>query len=330
MLISLLILLLLSNALTLRKDKSILFSRLVVLGLTSTSFLAWNNLFFKPLEKGIGIYGGLFNITTFTQTFNIFIYIISAIILLLTAFYPRKVSVKEHSSPYSLLFSKFTYNKNTISNKMGGQFRIIEYPLSIVFILCGASLLTLLPVKVLFASLFRILIKKGFMTVFSYFSKKTIFASIIFILIKLIYLCPDIFAIWDMSPTYIIQPGELSIRLDNAISRMAPRVTTLQNKHVEFEKYYDRTMHYKANGDLEGAQMNAAYAEAYRHDLQIQLWYYGQELHVYNSTYSLNPQLTLSERSRESIGNPGTIEHSTIVMLARHFADPAQKPIIIR
>ena len=70
MLISLLIFLLLSNALTMRRDKSILFSRVVIIALISTSFLAWNNLFIKPLEKGIGIYGGLFNVTTFTQTFN--------------------------------------------------------------------------------------------------------------------------------------------------------------------------------------------------------------------------------------------------------------------
>ena len=141
MLISLLILLLLSNALTLRKDKSILFSRVVILGLISTSFLAWNNLFIKPLGTGIGIYGGLFNVTTFTQTFNIFIFIISAVILTLTAFYPRKVYIKEYSSLYNLLFFKFTYNKNAISNKMGEQFRIIEYALIIVFILCGAAFL---------------------------------------------------------------------------------------------------------------------------------------------------------------------------------------------
>lgn len=141
MLISLLIFLLLSNALTLRRDKSILFSRVVIIGLVSTSFLAWNNLFIKPLEKGIGIYGGLFNVTTFTQTFNIFIFLVSAVILTLTAFYPRKVYVKEYSSLYDLFFSKFTYNKNTISNKTGEQFRIIEYALIIVFILCGAVFL---------------------------------------------------------------------------------------------------------------------------------------------------------------------------------------------
>lgn len=141
MLISLLIFLLLSNALTMSRDKSILFSRVVIIALISTSFLAWNNLFIKPLEKGIGIYGGLFNVTTFTQTFNIFIFLISAVILTLTAFFPRKVYHKEYSTLYDLLFLKFTYNKNSISNKIGEQFRIIEYALIIVFIICGAVFL---------------------------------------------------------------------------------------------------------------------------------------------------------------------------------------------
>ncbi len=141
MLISLLISLLVSNAVTLRRDKSILFSRVVIKSLLFCSFLAFNSLFTKPLEKGIGIYGGLFNITTFTQTFNIFIFLVSATILVLTAFYPRKVFIKEHSSLYKLLTSKLSYNKNTISNKTSEQFRIIEYALVIVFILCGAVFL---------------------------------------------------------------------------------------------------------------------------------------------------------------------------------------------
>lgn len=141
MLISLLIFLLVSNAVTLRRDKSILFSRVVLIGLLFASFIAFNNLFVKPLEKGIGIYGGLFNVTTFTQTFNIFIFLLSATILVLTAFYPRKVFIKSHSSINKLLRSKFTYNKNSISNKTSGQFNIIEYALIIVFILCGAVFL---------------------------------------------------------------------------------------------------------------------------------------------------------------------------------------------
>lgn len=132
---------LLSNAVTSRQDKSILFSRIVITGLVSSSYLALNNLYTQPLEKGIGIYGGLFNVTTFTQTFNIFLFVVSAIILTLTAFYPRKVYVESYYSLRNLLTCKFVYNKNLISNKTGEQFRIIEYALIIVFILCGAVFL---------------------------------------------------------------------------------------------------------------------------------------------------------------------------------------------
>ena len=150
MLISLLIFLV-SNAVTLRRDRSILFSRLVINSLLFASFLAFYNLFTQPFEKGIGIYGGLFNITTFTQTFNIFIFLISATILVLTAFYPRKVFIAKHSSMYKLLTRKLTYNKNSISNKTLEQFRIIEYALVRVFIICGAESLGVPPLIGFFA-----------------------------------------------------------------------------------------------------------------------------------------------------------------------------------
>lgn len=141
MLLSLLIFLLLSNAVTSRQDKSILFSRVVITGLIFSSYLAFTNLYIQPLEKGIGVYGGLFNVTSFTQTFNIFLFLVSAVILTLTAFYPRKVYVESYSSLSQLFSYKFSYNKNAISNKTGEQFRIIEYALIIVFILCGAVFL---------------------------------------------------------------------------------------------------------------------------------------------------------------------------------------------
>lgn len=136
-----LIFLLLSNAVTYRQDKAILFSRIVTTGLVYCSYLALNNLYIQPLGKGIGIYGGLFNITTFTQTFNIFLFLVSAIILTLTSFFPRKVYVENYSSLSNLFIYNFTYNKNLISNSRSEQFRIIEYPLIILFILCGAVFL---------------------------------------------------------------------------------------------------------------------------------------------------------------------------------------------
>jgi len=136
-----LIFLLVSSAVTVRRDKSILFSRVAIVILIFSTIIGFNALSIKALEKGIGIYGGLFNITTFTQTFNVFIFLISAVILILTAFYPRKVYIAEYTSLYKLMSFKFLYNKNLISNKTGEQFRIIEYPLIILFIITGAVFL---------------------------------------------------------------------------------------------------------------------------------------------------------------------------------------------
>jgi len=45
------------------------------------------------------------------------------------------------SSLNNKLFSKFLYYKTNILNKMGEQYRIIEYPLIIMFILSGATFL---------------------------------------------------------------------------------------------------------------------------------------------------------------------------------------------
>jgi len=103
MILSLLIFLIVSNAVSLRRDKSILFSRVVMKTLLLTSFISISNLYTNPLEKGVGIYGGLFNVTTLTSTFNIFILLTSAAILIVTSFYPRKLYIKEFSSSISNL-----------------------------------------------------------------------------------------------------------------------------------------------------------------------------------------------------------------------------------
>jgi len=83
--------LLLSNAVTLRRDKSILFSRVAIIVLLYSSLIAMTSLHFTYLDRGIGLYGGLFHATSTTQVFHIFIFLISAIILQLTGFYPRKI-----------------------------------------------------------------------------------------------------------------------------------------------------------------------------------------------------------------------------------------------
>ena len=141
MLIISLIFLLLSNAVTSRRDKSILYSRLAILILLFSFTVVINNLNMTSLDKGTGLFGGLFNATSTTQTFHLFIFIISAAILQLTSFYSRKVSVKEYSGIYTLFICKFIYYNTIIINKMAEQFRILEYPLIILFIITGSMFL---------------------------------------------------------------------------------------------------------------------------------------------------------------------------------------------
>ena len=141
MIITSILLLLLSNAVTLRRDKSILYSRVAIIILLYSSLLAMTSLFITNLDRGIGLYGGLFHATSITQTFHIFIFLISAVILQLTAFYPRRVWVPTYSSLNKILFYNFLYYRTKIVNKMGEQFKIIEYPLILLFIITGAIFL---------------------------------------------------------------------------------------------------------------------------------------------------------------------------------------------
>lgn len=139
MLILSIIFTLLSNAVNSRRDVSILYNRIAILILIYCIFMDIYSL--NVVTKGIGLHGGLLLVNNITQIFHIFIYLISALILTLTSFYPRKVWTEKHSSINSLLFNKFVYYNTKIINKMGEQFKITEYPLIILFIITGAVLL---------------------------------------------------------------------------------------------------------------------------------------------------------------------------------------------
>jgi NADH-ubiquinone oxidoreductase chain 2 len=141
MLLNSLIFLLLSNSITSRRDKSILYSRITITILLISTLIAYDNLSLLFLAKGIGIFGGLFHTTATTNTFHVFIFLVSSVILLLTSFYPRKVWLKDYSSPNRILFTKLIYYGTLITNKMGEQFKIIEYSLIILFIVTGSVFL---------------------------------------------------------------------------------------------------------------------------------------------------------------------------------------------
>jgi NADH-ubiquinone oxidoreductase chain 2 len=133
------ILILLSNAVTTRRDLAILYNRVAIIVLLYSIVLEISSL--GVVTKGLGLHGGLFVITNITQTFQIFIYLISILILSLTSFYARKVWVSEYSSLKDLLLFKLVYYNTKIINKMGEHFKIIEYPLILLFIITGATLL---------------------------------------------------------------------------------------------------------------------------------------------------------------------------------------------
>jgi NADH-ubiquinone oxidoreductase chain 2 len=89
-----------------------------------------NSLFTSCLGKGIALYGGLFNVSVFSQVLIMFILTISIVILTLTGFFQKKIHIP-----------RLSYKTYTSYHEKGEQFEIIEYALIIVFILCGAVFL---------------------------------------------------------------------------------------------------------------------------------------------------------------------------------------------
>jgi NADH-ubiquinone oxidoreductase chain 2 len=120
------ILLLLSNAVNIRRDSSILYSRIGILILSYSSLILYFNLDFHFLTNGLPLFGGLITFTYKTLIFSIFIYIITSFILSITSFYPRKI------------ISSFI---NISNYKKGEQQKIIEYPIIILFCITGAIFL---------------------------------------------------------------------------------------------------------------------------------------------------------------------------------------------
>lgn len=161
MLISSLNLLLLSNAASIRSDKSILFSRTAILIFVYCFISLIFALNLKFLERGIGLLGGLVFCKFYTQIFINFLFLLVILILVLTSFYPRKVIsiTKFKNSIFNIYEEKYTTNSFSlykqkeedsikhngfimnILNRKGEQFKIIEYSLIILFVISGAIFL---------------------------------------------------------------------------------------------------------------------------------------------------------------------------------------------
>lgn len=157
---------LLSNALNTLKERSVFYSRTTLLSLFSFSIITYNCLALNKLDNGLGLFNGLFNITSMTQTFNIFIFIIVSIILIFNSFFhinldkktilknkiskntEYKLIVNARSSESLRFFQKIinSVNKSSginynINEKYNKQYYIGEYTLIILFIILGSVFL---------------------------------------------------------------------------------------------------------------------------------------------------------------------------------------------
>lgn len=129
--------LLLSNSLSFRRDISIYYSRIGGVILLYCIYFSYNNSFISYLDSNIGLYGGLFSISSISYTFQILILLTSMLILTLTGFYPRKF-LYNGDNLNSIDLAKLN---SFILNKKGEQYSIIEYTLIILFIILGSLFL---------------------------------------------------------------------------------------------------------------------------------------------------------------------------------------------
>lgn len=127
-----------SIAITLRQDKTILYNRStmsLLLMLLIMNITCYN---VNVTSSGIGLYGGLLHINSIGQIFQNIIYIISIMIIFFTGFFPRQNNLVPWGNITSKL--KRIIDQYIIEIK-AEQYKIIEYPLILLFIITGASLL---------------------------------------------------------------------------------------------------------------------------------------------------------------------------------------------
>lgn len=127
-----------SIAITLRQDKTILYNRStmsLLLMLLIMNITCYN---VNVTSSGIGLYGGLLHINSIGHIFQNIIYIISIMIIFFTGFFPRQNNLVPWGNITSKL--KRIIDQYIIEIK-AEQYKIIEYPLILLFIITGASLL---------------------------------------------------------------------------------------------------------------------------------------------------------------------------------------------
>lgn len=86
MIITSILALLLSNAVNLRRDISILYNRIAMIILVYCILNDLSSL--TVVTTAVGLHGGLLLVTNITLIFHIFLFLLATLILTLTSFYP--------------------------------------------------------------------------------------------------------------------------------------------------------------------------------------------------------------------------------------------------
>jgi len=142
-------LLLLVNAGTLRRVRN-WFNRVAILILLFYGIIWCDSYHIALWDTWEGIYGGLFHSSSITHSFALFLCIIGAIVLQLTAYYTRRSKKTKSMGAMGKKMSYFFLTKYTDSYfdiyqnniiKMWEKFRIIEFTLIVLFILIGGIFL---------------------------------------------------------------------------------------------------------------------------------------------------------------------------------------------
>ena len=116
-----------------------LLSRLATIFLLYSAFISLNSLYFNNIGSGIGIYSGLFQITTISQSIETFIYVIGSLILIPWAKTNTSSLTLKNNGSNSAIIS-ISDNSIARTNIMSSPV-VSEYSLIILFTSLGASLL---------------------------------------------------------------------------------------------------------------------------------------------------------------------------------------------
>jgi NADH-ubiquinone oxidoreductase chain 2 len=148
MLVYSILFILISIAVNNRRDTSIIYTRLSIIAIIYSLIIININFNLNYLNIGTILFNGLIHLENYSMVFIYFILILSILILCITAFFPRKYNKNliNNTEVYNntIIFreySKFNLLSKLILNKKLEQFRIIEYPLIILFCITGAIFL---------------------------------------------------------------------------------------------------------------------------------------------------------------------------------------------